>query len=548
MNYLKDYVLKYKKLISVSCVLFVFLISYYRVPFLFFQQDEILGLGLFIQKGWSTILSGLGNSNITHFVPLTMGLSYFIYHFFGANYFIYNSVGLLFHSLNGYLIYLICEKTLKNKTSAIIGSLIFFSSSVASELVMWPVINLNTVSLTFALIAWLLAVDSKRIWLISILFLFSVFSVEYSIGISLFLPLLIYLNSKETIKQKISYLKPFFGTVIIYFLLRFLPIIFKNVSSLGTVEGSSINLCFVEIILLVPRYLGQLFFGQKILLSTSTFLQHLLGLERYGTAFSETNIYPILSMSIGVIFIFILAVFLNKKDIIEKNYRKNLVLGFLFIIFSALPFVLVPGGVGLSNISSRYMYFGLAGMAFFMSTVFDILKSNYSKKIYRISLLALFVLIGLSSIQNYNKADGLYRMGVQRQKILNQIITTYPNLFDKTIFFVQSDSSYYGLPEEIKTLPFQSGLGQTLLVFYSQKDKLPKEFYPGEYLWEIDSQGYYESGNRGFGFYRDFGLLKETLDKFDLESNSVVAYYWNGKLNELSDVTYEIRLKLENEQ
>ena len=41
----------------------------------------ILGLGLFIQKGWSTILSGLGSSNITHFVPLTMSLSYFIYHF-----------------------------------------------------------------------------------------------------------------------------------------------------------------------------------------------------------------------------------------------------------------------------------------------------------------------------------------------------------------------------------------------------------------------------------------------------------------------------------
>ena len=113
---------------------------------------------------------------------------------------------------------------------------------------------------------------------------------------------------------------------------------------------------------------------------------------------------------------------------------------------------------------------------------------------------------------------------------------------------MQSDSSYYGLPEEIKTLPFQSGLGQALLVFYSQRNKLPNEFYPGIYLWEIDSQGYFESENRGFGFYRDYNLLRETVNKFDLESNSVIAYYWNGKLNELTDMTQEIRSKLEDEK
>ncbi len=526
----------------------VFIVSYCKVPFIFFQQDEILGFGLFIQKGWSIILSGLGSSSVMHFVPLTMSLSYFIYHFFGANYFIYNSIGLFFHFLNGCLIYLICNKVSKNKTSAIIGSILFFSSSVASELVMWPVINLNTISLTFALIAWLLAIDSKRIWLISILFLLSVFSVEYSVGISLFLPLLIYLNKDKKIKETITYLKPFLDTVTIYFLLRLFPMIYKSVSSTAIVKGSSINLSFIEIILLVPRYLGQLFFGQKVLLSISTFLQYLLGLERYGTAFSETNIYPILSTLIGITFIFILIAFLYKKKELEKNHRKDLILGFLFIIFSAIPFVLVPGGVGFLNISSRYMYFGLAGMAFFVSVIFDILKSSYSKKIYWVFLLALFMLIGLGSIQNYNKAGGLYTVGVQRQKILNQIITTYPNLPDKTIFFMQSDSSYYGLPEEIKTLPFQSGLGQALLVFYSQRNKLPNEFYPGIYLWEIDSQGYFESENRGFGFYRDYNLLRETVNKFDLESNSVIAYYWNGKLNELTDMTQEIRSKLEDEK
>lgn len=539
---------KYKGLLAYIVIGLIFMVSYHKVPLLFFQQDEILGFGLFIQKGWSVILQGLGSYKVTHFVPLSMTLSYSIYHFFGANYFIYNTVGLIFHLVNGYLIYLVCNKVLKNKISAVIGPVMFFSSSVASELVMWPVINLNTISLTFALIAWLLAIDSKRIWLISILFLLSVFSVEYSAGISLFIPLVIYLNNNRKIKQTISFLKPFIATVLIYFLFRFLPIIFKSGSSMSTVESSSINLSFIETILLIPRYLGQLFFGQTILLSASTFLQYLLGLERYGTAFSETNIYPILSTSVGIIFIFILIVFLYKRNIIGKNHRKNLVLGFLFIIFSAIPFVLVPGGVGFSNISSRYMYFGLAGMAFFVSVIFDILKSNYSKKIYWIFLSTLFVLVGLSSIQNYNKAESLYTVGVQRQKILNQIITTYPKLFNKTIFFMQSDSSYYGLSEEIKILPFQSGLGQALLVFYSQRNKLPNEFYPGIYLWEIDSQGYFESGNRGFGFYRDYNLLRETVNKFDLESNSVIAYYWNGKLNELTNVTQEIRSKLEDEK
>ena len=512
----------------------VFLICYSKVPFLFFQQDEILGFGQFMQKGWSVVFQGLGSSKIIHFVPVTMSLSYLIYHLWGANYIIYNTAGLFLHLINGLLLYKISLKTNNNKVAAFIAVALFLLSSQAGELVMWPVISLNTISLTFALLAWLSVLRSNNIWLICILFLLSVFSLEYSIGISLFLILLIYFSYKGKVKQKIFSLLPFLITLFAYLLLRLSPILIGAFSK-PFVNSVSSHFSYLWLILLVPKYVGQLFFGQNILLSISAWIQKFLGLENMGTAFSETNIYPILLATLGMTIIFIFVYYLWKLKI------KNLTFGFLFIIFSAIPFILVPNGMNLSTISSRYMYFGMAGIAYLLSIIFMQLKNKRNKKTYWIFLFLVLISISIGAIQNIKRSENLYNIGILRQKILKQIMSNYPKLSEKTVFYMESNLSYFGLSDDVKILPFQSGLGQTLLVFYGQSDKLPVGFYPGRYLWEIDSQGYYEEDNRGFGYYRDLKLLNNDMKKHKLPKDSIIAFQWNGQLEKLIDITDRIR-------
>lgn len=519
----------------------VFILSYFLVPAIFFQQDEILGFGLFIKEGKSVILSGLGRADIRHFVPITMSLSYSIFKIFGIKYQVYNLLALLFHLINGYLVYLVAKHIFKKKEQALISVLLFFSSNVAAQLLMWPVINLNTLSLAFALLAWLAVLTKKLFWT-PILFLLAVFSVEYSAGLAFFIPLTIFFTIGKNLKEKIIKTIPFGLTVLVYSAFRLWPIISAGGAGLGVMGGN--NHSFLTVIFnLVSRYFGQLFFGQGVLLSLSKIIQKTGGLASFGTAYAETGIFPVLSTIAGLIVIVIAVLFYRglKKD---KEYSRNFLLCLAFIFFSSLPFLLVPGGSGLSTvIASRYMYFGLAGASFVSVYVYRALVEQ-TKKTRLIANIVLVAVTVLGTSANYSSARALYEQGTVRLKILNTIKDAYPILPKKAIFFTESDISYYGLPPEEKILPFQSGLGQTLLLFYYEEAGLPKEFYPGDYLWEITSQGYKEVDERGLGYFRDRLLLKKTIEDYNIPSSSVIAFSWYSQTGELRDITDEIRKQL----
>ena len=64
-----------------------------------------------------------------------------------------------------------------------------------------------------------------------------------------------------------------------------------------------------------------------------------------------------------------------------------------------------------------------------------------------------------------------------RHNILNQISEDNLKLTDKQVFYTESDTSYYGLPDETKILPFQSGFGQTLLVWFEKSERFPNDFF-----------------------------------------------------------------------
>jgi hypothetical protein len=131
-----------------------------------------------------------------------------------------------------------------------------------------------------------------------------------------------------------------------------------------------------------------------------------------------------------------------------------------------------------------------------------------------------------------------------RSEILTTIKKTYPNLLPKAVFYTESNSSYYGLPEKDKIMPFQSGFGQTLLAWYYKDEMFPKEFFNDRFLWEIKDQGYREFSNRGFGYYRDIDLLKSTVLEYKIPKESIYAFSWDSKHRILRNISDRIRQEI----
>ena len=134
--------------------------------------------------------------------------------------------------------------------------------------------------------------------------------------------------------------------------------------------------------------------------------------------------------------------------------------------------------------------------------------------------------------------------GTVRKEILNIVKRNYPQLPSKVIFYTESEKSYYGLPPNERTLPFQSGFGQTLLVWYYPTEHFSQEFFENQFLWEITDQGYKEKGERAFGYFRDFNKLVKTVENEKLPIESVISFRYDSENQILINNTDEVRGRL----
>lgn len=535
--------------ILLVALVLVWFLSYSKVPFIFFQQDELMGFGLFILKGVGMLYTGLGFKEVVHFVPVTMSISYSIFNIFGLNHIPYNIIGLLFHSINGFLIYMLSSMIFKNKLYSLLAVILFFSYSAGNEFVMWPVINLNTISLSFALLAVYTLINSSiknsnlkvsDFVKVSILFLLAVFSVEYAAGLIFIIPVIgIILDGNKKFLDRLKSQIPFYITVVGYLVFRFLPALFSDKStSLKEVVDTGIIERIFGMLRLPFVYIAQAFFGQNVIIGISQFISNIFYGNTANTQFAENYIYKNVAIVIGIFIIF----FIYKYAKIQKQiiYVKYIAIFLLFILFSSLPFVLVPG-TSFSIIPSRYLYFGGVGYAYLLTLLLFLQK----KKIYSSILIALLVISG--TYQNYKKSNELYFVGKERIRILNSIKNIYPKLPQKVVFYTESNRSYYGLPDSDKILPFQSGLGQTLALWYYDSERYSTNFFKNKFLWGILSEGYKEEDSRGFGYFRDYEKLRDEIRKSKLKPESVIAYKWDYYTNSLTDITEEVRKKLNNE-
>lgn len=530
-------IFKQRDIILATILVAVIVISYSKVLFIFFQQDELYMFGTFINWGWKTLTVGLLSSSISHVVPFSLVISYVIYLLFGLNYLAFNSFGLAIHLLNGLLIFRLAKLFFKSKTFSLIASIFFLSSYQASEMVMWPVASLNTLSLTFVLGIWLFFLNNagreKQFkWadgiIISTLFLLALFTIEYSFMFALFFPLVVVFDKRVNKRSSVKILLPFFFVVISYVLLRFAPTVQTAGGSVGITTGINtfLTLPFV--------YISQLFVSQNILLDIAGRFSH--------DAFVvETEVYKYMALIMGVVLYLSILFLVAKVKKLNKKAGSDLLFFLVFIFASSLPFILILGGPDSSwIIPSRYLYFGTVGYSLVVTFLVSRISKNKAIFSFMLTIVAILLLVG-GVYSNYTRSSSLYVQGKVRLDILNQVKNNHPRLPVKVIFYFLSDASYYGLPDQEKILPFQSGLGHTLLVWYAKTEKFPKGFFADRFLWDITSQGYKEIEGVGFGFFRDFGKMAGILKDKNLPSTSIISFSYDSKFNKLKDITAEVR-------
>ncbi len=544
------------------------LLAFGKLQHAFFQQDEwaIFGIYSYFDKvslGWFERLFTYGQN--THMIPLSGLLSNLQYKIFGLDFASYAYSSIAMHLLNSGLVAYLAYLFFKKRLPAFIAGLIFLVDSIPSQGVTWIATSSSTVGATlFTLLSlifltkFLLYKNEKKFIILSFIFLFtSLLFKESSIFMFLFVPFFWFMfDSKKSYKRISRFLIGIFVVGIFYALPRLLLMLFNTVtvSLADNLTQPSLPVYLFRIISFPFKAISQsivpanfiYFFADKLLLVGYPQFVH-SGIPDIHV--SQTIGADIITYILTAIVLLICALFYviakNKKMVVNANI---IIISVVFISLSSLPFIFIPGNPGyFSLFDGRSLYLSSIFMSILLANIFLLIYSFLGKKKIIPVFVLFFMFFIIFNVLNIERnIESEVKQGEMRKSILNQIQEIYPKLPKEVIFYTESDSSFYGLPIDDKIMPFLSGFGQTLLVWYEEHGQdFPACFFQDKYLYAIIEQGYKECNGRGYGYFRKFDSLKEAIVQFKINPNNIISFRYISQENRLEDISSEIREKLE---
>ena len=563
---------KNKFIWSIAILFLTVLFFYGGVLKTWFQADEWDWIGRYTYYNsigpipfWEAFESSLFPNPRYRFTPLFDGLFALETHFFGLYFTPYAIVSLAFHLCNGILVFLLVRKLTKNDKLGYLASFFFVTSSIGQKAVTWIFTSTNTQGATlFSLIAcitflnYLSKKKFKDIFLTFLFFFIALWFKETAIGLFLILPAILIannLNRKARLDYKlILYIVAFglFYSILRYALSRIGAVIhtegypdfgrfltiaeYIQVIFWSPARALVDNLVFPNTIYWLARILTMPFLSYLKLTPLTT--THDLFIEN-----QATNLVTLL-IFIGIVIICIK----SYKNISTNQLKTSFIFGIIIIMSSALISLLlsIRGTSALNPIfRSRDMYFSVAGASICLAIILDIASKKFQKRNF---LLFVVLIYGAYHFININQfvISKEQQQAQPRRTIINKIYNTYPILPKKTVFYVTSDSLYYGHSKP--SLPYQTGFGRTLLVWYTLKNNtIPKKFMKDDYLFFPFSEGYKEIDNYGFGYFTDSNKLLATLKDYHLTEDSVFAFSYSGEKMQVTDITQQTRTSLSKE-
>lgn len=511
----------------------------------FFQQDEWLGYARHILLSGSTpkeLVTYAFTPGLGHYTPLNPLLVYLSFVIFGLNYHAHVLVSLVLHACVIFLFYSF-SKFFFPKKLAFLATLLFGLTAASFQGTAWIVADLGTHMssifglLSLILITKFLKLEDKKFLILSITTLIvSLLFKELTLGLFAILPIMILFWGKLlNKKQKIRYSSLILFIGFLY--VAFRAIIIFNLSAPGDYTQQS-NHTIYNLVTVPAKSISQTLVPVEILKKLSfglTYLLFELGIvEDYGSPKFESFTINKTLEAVSLIFSIIFALLVLKVTK-SKPEKKIVAFCLLFILLNSLVFALAPEKEGIiSAIDSRNLYFISIGISLLITVILEKLLKKYFLHGFIVLLVfnAYFLNQLLSEFNNKGKI---------RREILNEVKKEYPALPHKAILYTESDVSFYGLSKNERILPFQSGFGQTLLAWYSTTQNFPKEFFENKFLWEIKDQGYKEVNDEGFGYFRDFNLMGNTVRNFKIPESSIFGFRYDSETKSIEDNTTELR-------
>lgn len=523
----------------------------------FFQQDEWLGFArvvLLKEGGFMYSLSYIFTSPAAHYTPLNLLSIFTLFSIFQINYPVYAIVSLILHLIVVFLVGKLAYLLFRDFKISLAIALLFGVLASGFQATTWVVTDISTHgSSIFGLLSVIfffsfLEEKKRNLYSLSILsLLISLFFKEITIGLFLLLPVVFYLFADKTLIKKFKFPLSILCIGGTYIFLRFAFIFLAGEEGLDSSSQTKFPVLIFNFLTLPVKGLVQSIFSPSMLLESSKLISKFF--SESGNLKIDTPEYSLFiekfSLETITFILFLLTLFVSFlvwRKFRERMLGKTILFGLIFVIFNSPVFAFSPerGGI-MSIIDSRNLYFLSAGaIILLVSVLLGVTREN------KRNFLILFLPILVFNIFWLNKEiDGLVENGKLRKGILNFIQSVYPRLLDKSVFYTESDNSFYGLPPDERIMPFQSGFGQTLLMWYYPKEQFPIEFFQNRFLWEITGEGYKEAQNRGFGYFRDFPLLVKTLEDNKLGSDVVFSFHYDSDLKSIKDSTQEVRGRID---
>ena len=538
-------------------ILFIVIVSlYWPVTNTFYQQDEWYGYGTYLANGVATIFSssthlsknlgsifldtnGLINIILGEGRIFTRLLQYMFYNNFPLNIVPISLFALVLHSANAILVFLLAKKIFKRDLPAFFGSLFFAVNSVSQSAITWSAASVNALPSTFLVLIAILSFFNyldynKTKWLFYsfISIYISLFFRETGIFLFILLPTISLLYNKYSIKSFIRTYWYFFlaiGLIVTFRLYEFKAVPYQEALFLTGSSKYFFDSLIVRSVLYPLTSFSLSIVPPEAFLNLSRYLTNVyypFVPEAQFNLIAQTAVLDFLALLLSIV-IGIISLILYKKS--NTKIRRQMIFWYIFLLASFLPYVVISKS--FSYLESRYYYVSSISWAIIFAWVFYILEKLKKKFIYILFILiySVFIFIHIRTIKT-----GLNRVvneSLVRISILNQISLILPKLESKkNIFYVTGDNDYYIAGNKI---PFQQGVGYTLLAYYYPKSQYPADFLNNAELFEIGKEGYYEKEGYGFGYFTSIKLMEEQSRMFKIQDENIYKFYYNSKTAKL---------------
>src|SRR3989344_5494752 len=553
-----------KNFLMFSIFFLISLLVYAGLHETFYQQDEWHSLGRIHAFGISYVFSDSSFVNLLLLEsrPLARLTNFTFFGLSPLNMTPIFIFAVFFHALNAFLVYKLAKHFNMNNIIAAIAALFFLLSSSGKQAVLWFGTVAGTLQSTAGILASLyfflkyLDSNGRPDATFSILFLIlSLGFKESGLFLLLLFPLL-EISKNMIKKKKLLITAPsiiLLLVAIVTFVVKFTSVYFVHDTvtryiSVGS-GGGLIRLLWNTLTFPIESFSQILIpaevvfpLSRRIIESGFSYFET----SGYAGLISELIVVELVSVLLSFLIIIPLVLLLSRR---KEKWPVVFILLFYFLSFIPYLVLIKPNGY----LESRYYYLATIPVTFMLGISFQNLLEKSKKVIkqrnaYLLFSCIIFISIGLYFMMHISfindQLNFLKERGVTQKHILSEITRQHSSLSQKQVFYIESDHSFI-VPNN--PLPFQNGIGYTLLVAYAYKNNTDRlnPFLLDNFFWKLGNQGYFEKKGQGFGFFTDLDEVRKQIENGKFRKDNITAFRYDSVRNKIYDITKEIQGKLE---